>query len=57
MPTVNKNKHKKTKGKSKCCQQRPVPVAIITTYKGIKVSKKLIPTNKHLDKGKIYLGI
>ena len=32
----------------------PVPVAKSTTYNGINVSKKLIPTNKHFESGKIY---
>ena len=35
----------------------PVPVNKITAYSGIRVNKKLIPTNKHFDNGKIYLGI
>ena len=30
---------------------------MITAYNGINVNKKLIPTNKHLDSGNMYLGI
>ena len=57
IPTVNKNKQIKEKGNNKCHQLRPVPVRIITAYKGIKVSKKFIPTNRHFESGNIYLGI
>ena len=57
MPTVNKNKQTKENGSNKCHQLSPVPVNNITAYKGIKVSKKFIPTHKHLDNGNIYLGI
>ena len=57
MPTVNKNKQMNENGNNKCHQLSPVPVANITIYKGIKVNRKLIPTNKHLDKGNMYLGI
>ena len=50
-------KQDKEKGNNKCHQLRPVPVRIITAYKGIKVSKKFIPTNRHFESGNIYLGI
>ena len=57
MPTVNKNKQMNENGNNKCHQFKPVPVANITMYNGTSVNKKLIPTNKHFDKGNIYLGI
>ena len=57
IPTVNRNRQIKANGSKKCHQLSPVPVAIITIYKGIKVNKKLIPTNKHLDNGNMYFGI
>lgn len=57
IPNVNMNKQIKEYGSNKCPQLSPVPVSIITAYKGISVNKKFIPTNMHLESGNIYFGM
>ena len=56
-PIQKINNIKKQYGSNKWWIFNPVPVNNITAYKGINVIKKLIPENKHFDKGNIYLGI
>ena len=64
IPNVNINKHKKMYGSSKYHQlilagywPNPTNDNRIIANHGIKVNKKLIPTNKHFEIGNIYLGI
>ena len=64
IPSVNINKQRNMYGNNIYQQlilagycPNPTYDSKIIANHGIKVNKKLIPTNRHFDIGKIYLGI